>query len=207
MHIVILGPQGSGKSTMADLLAKKFRVPHIDGGQLLRTEIAQGTVIGRRIAEPMRKGELIPSEIVNEVMRQRLSKTDCAKGYVFDGYPREIPEAEFLDGIAPPDAVIVLKIPDVLAVKRLAARRVCQGCTAPLYGMLKDIRKACGSCGGKLVQREDDKPAIVRRRLKIYHKATEPVIAYYKERGIAHSVDAKGGVKTVFTRILKTLAK
>jgi len=207
MRIVLLGPQGSGKSVQAERLSRKLKIPHIDGGQLLRNEVARKTAIGKRIAKPMKQGQLIPSAIVNKVMAKRLAKPDCRKGFIFDGYPRELPEAKFLDSVANPDVVIVLDIPDSLAVKRIAARRVCIGCTTPLYGLPKDIRKSCGSCGGKMMQRDDDKPGPTRMRLRLYHKKTEPVIRYYEEQGIAQCIDASGTIEAVFKKILRSLRK
>lgn len=205
MNIIILGPQGSGKGTQADLLSKHFKIPHIDGGQLLRNEIAQKTEIGKKIAGPIKRGELIPSEIMDDIIRNRIAQPDCAKGFVFDGYPRQLEEAEFLDSITDIDAVIILDIPDELAVKRLAARRICVGCTVPLYGETKDIKKPCEACGGKLEQREDDKPAAVKRRLELYHEQTEPLIEYYRPRGIVHVVDGSKAIQPVFKAILKEL--
>jgi adenylate kinase len=207
MRIILLGPQGSGKSVQAERLSTKLNLPHIDGGQLLRNEVSRKTAIGKRIAKPMKQGQLIPSSIVNKVMAKRLAKPDCRKGFIFDGYPRELPEAKFLDSMARPDKVIVLDVPDSLAVKRIASRRVCIGCTTPLYGLPKDIRRSCGACGGKMIQREDDKPGPTKRRLQLYHKKTEPVIRYYEKLGIVKRIDASGSIGVVFKKVLQNVTQ
>lgn len=202
-----MGPQGSGKGTQADLLSKKFGIPHIDGGQLLREQVARKTAIGRRIAAVLRRGGLVPSGVIDNIIRRRLAKPDCRKGFVLDGYPREVEEAEFLDRIAKLDRVVVLDIPDSLAVKRLSARRVCIGCPVPLYGLPKIIGRKCAKCGGRLVQRDDDKPKAVRRRLQLYHKETVPVIEHYERLGIVRRVDASKSIPVVFKEVLKALSR
>jgi adenylate kinase len=206
MKLVLLGPQGSGKGTQADLLSTRYAVPHIDVGSILREHIAKKTDIGKQIEGPMKRGELLPHKVIDQVVEERLAQPDCAKGFVLDGYPRQLEEAEFLDGTTDIDAVIILDIPDELAVKRLAARRVCIGCTVPLYGLPAEIGPKCEECNGKLVQREDDKPAAVKKRLEAYHDETEPLIEYYKPRGIVHVIDADGTVEEVFKRVMKALS-
>lgn len=206
MRIVILGPQGSGKGTQADILSKHFGIPHVDVGQLLREHVAKNTDTGRKLKGPMERGELLPHELIDPIVEERLAQPDCDKGFVIDGYPRQIEEAEFLDTIADLDAVIVLEIPDAESVRRLTARRVCEGCAVPLYGLPVDIGQKCGACGGKLVQRDDDKPEAVKRRLKLYHEETEPLLEYYKPRGIVHQIDGQGAVQAVFKRILAELS-
>ncbi len=206
MRIVIIGPQGSGKGTQADLISKRFNIPHIDAGQILRDHIAKRTELGRRIEGAMKKGRLLPYKIVNEVIKQRISEPDCKNGFVLDGYPRQLEEAEFLDSISDIDSVIVLDVPDEVAVQRLSARRVCVGCRIPLYGLPEEIGNACSECGGKLEQREDDKPEAVRNRLRIYHETTEPLIEYYKPRRIVHRIDGTGAVEEVFKRIMQELS-
>lgn len=201
-----MGPQGSGKGTQADLLSKRFSVPHVDAGQLLREEVAKGTAIGKRVEHALKTGVMVPHDAPDELIKERLSQPDCAKGFVLDGYPRQLPQAEFLDEIADLDAVIVLDISDALAVERLSARRVCEGCTVPIYGLFKDIKQQCGECGGKLVQREDDKPAPIKKRLKAYHEITEPLVEYYKPRDIVRRIDADGTVEEVFKRIMAALS-
>jgi adenylate kinase len=205
MRIVILGPQGSGKGTQADLLSRHFKIPHIDVGQLLREHIARKTEFGKKIEAPMRKGELLPHEVVDAVVEERIENPDCKNGFIIDGYPRELGEAEFLDSINGLDAVVVLEIPDELAVERISKRRVCVGCDVPLYGLPEDIGKKCAACGGILKQREDDKPEAVRKRLEVYHEETEPLIDYYKPRDIVRRIDGQGEVRDVFKRILKEL--
>ncbi len=205
MKIVILGPQGSGKGTQADLLSRHFGIPHIDVGQLLREQVAQKTEAGNKLKGPMERGELLPHGLIDPIVEERLGRPDCGKGFIIDGYPRQLEEAEFLDTIAAVDAVIALDIPDDLAVKRLSARRVCQGCVAPLYGLPAEIGQKCRACGGRLVQRDDDKPAAVKKRLEMYHEETEPLLEYYRPRNVLHAVDAKGGVQEVFQRILSGL--
>ncbi len=206
MRIAILGPQGSGKGTQADLVSKRYSIPHIDAGQILRDQIAKKTALGKKIEGAMRRGQLLPHQLVNEVIKQRLSQQDCRKGFVLDGYPRQLEEAEFLDSIADIDAVIFIDVPDEIAVKRLSARRVCVGCKIPLYGLPEEIGKACRECGGRLEQREDDKPDAVRNRLRIYHETTEPLKEYYKPRGILHVIDGTGTVEEVFNKIMQELS-
>ncbi len=205
MRIIVLGPQGSGKSIQADLLAKHFKVPHIDVGQLLRDHIARKTAIGKKIKKVMKKGELLPSDIVNTLVKKRLAQPDCNKGFIFDGYPRELVEAEFLDDNAHIDLVISLDIPDDLAIKRISERMLCIGCTVPLYGLPEKIGKDCKACGGKLEQREDDKPEAVKKRLRIYHDVTEPLIEYFRPRDIVHNIDGTGTVEVVNKRIMKSI--
>jgi len=206
MKFIILGPQGSGKGTQADLLATRFGIPHLDIGQILREHIANKTPIGKKIEAAMKKGELLPSDVVNKVVETRLEQEDCTDGFVLDGYPRELNEAEFLDELTDIDAVVMLDIPDEVAVKRLSARRVCIGCIAPLYGLPKDIGKECASCNGKLAQREDDKPDVVKKRLEVYHEETEPLVEYYRPRHIVHVVDGQGTIEEVFRRIMTALS-
>jgi adenylate kinase len=206
MKFIILGPQGSGKGTQADLLATRFGIPHLDIGQILREHIANKTPIGKNIEAAMKKGELLPSDIVNKVVEERLEQEDCTDGFVLDGYPRELNEAEALDELTDIDAVVMLDIPDEVAVKRLSARRVCIGCTAPLYGLPKDIGKECSSCNGKLAQRDDDQPEVVKKRLEVYHEETEPLVEYYRPRGIVHKVDGQGTIEDVFRRIMTVIS-
>jgi adenylate kinase len=205
MKLVILGPQGSGKGTQADLLSRHFKIPHIDVGQLLREHVAQKTEFGKKIEGPMKRGELLPHDVVDLIVEARLENPDCKKGFVIDGYPRQLEEAEFLDSITKLDAVILLDIPDELAVERISRRRVCVGCDVPLYGLPEDIGKKCIACGGALKQREDDKPEAVRKRLEVYHEETEPLIDYYKPRDIVRKIDGRGEVRDVFKLILKEM--
>ncbi len=201
MKIAVIGSQGSGKGTQADLISKRFSIPHIDTGSLLREHVAKKTGIGKKIEKPMMTGELVPVEYVDEVIRQRLSMPDAKKGFVLDGYPRQLEEAEFLDSIAEIDAVIVIEVPDDVGVKRISGRRTCKKCGA-VFG---SDAKTCSECGGELFQRKDDREEIVRERLKHYHEETEPLLDYYKPRGIVHKIDGTGSVEEVFKAIMQEL--
>ncbi len=207
MKVIILGPPGAGKGTQAERVSKQLGLPHIDFGAILRDHIARKTEIGKKIEKPISRGELIPSDIMDKIVQERIAQPDCKKGFVFDGYPRQLEEAKFLDSITDLDAVIILDIPDELAVKRLSARRLCVGCPTPLYGLLKDIGKACTKCSGKLVQRDDDKPEAIKKRLELYHEETEPLIEYYKPRNIVHIVDGTGTIQEGLKRILDALGE
>jgi adenylate kinase len=207
MRIVILGAQGSGKGTQAELLSKKLGVPHIDAGQLLREEIAKKTVFGKSIEGLMRRGELLPHKLIDDFMQKRLSQPDCRDGFVLDGYPRHLEEAEFLDSIEEIDAVVFLQVPDELVFERVSKRRVCKKCLMPVYGSPGIMKTKCGKCRGTLVQREDDKPKALERRLRIYHEVTEPLIEYYKPRSIVRVIDASGSVRPVFKKILEELGE
>ena len=183
MRIVILGPQGSGKGTQANLLSAKLKIPHIDAGQLLRDEVAKGTVIGKKIKAKMERGELINPSIAPKIVGTRLVKGDCRTGFILDGFPRDVKQAMLLEKTTAIDAVIELEVNDSLAVKRLTNRLQCMKCDT-IYGITIRPKKKglCDNCGGKLVKRKDDTPALIKRRLRLYHKVTEPLINYFKAK-------------------------
>jgi adenylate kinase len=202
VKIVIMGPQGSGKGTQADLISKRFSSPHIDTGSLLREHVAKKTEIGKIIEKPMMKGDLVPPEQVDKIIHLRLEEPDAKKGFVLDGYPRQLEQAEFLDSVTGIDAVIVVDVPDDISVKRISGRRTCKKCAA-VFG--PDAKK-CADCDGELFQRKDDKPEIVKTRLVKYHEETEPLIEYYTPREIVHVIDGTGTVEEVFKKIMQVLS-
>ncbi|MBI4141061.1 nucleoside monophosphate kinase [Candidatus Woesearchaeota archaeon] len=206
MRIVILGPQGSGKGTQANLLSEKLKLPHIDAGQLLRDEAEKNTVIGKNIKSTMERGELIAPSIAPKILLKRLAKNDCKNGFILDGFPRDVGQAKMLGKITRVDVVVELKVSDALAIKRLSNRWQCMRCDT-VYGITLLPKKSglCDKCGGKLVRRKDDTPALIKKRLKLYHKVTEPVMDYFKKQNKLVSVDASVPVGVAFKKILALL--
>lgn len=208
-HIVILGPQGGGKGTQAMRLARRFRIPHISTGDVLRQEIASGSVLGKKIASIINKGNLVPSAMSNAAMKARLSQPDCRFGWIADGYPRRVDQATFLHRFQKPNVVIVLELTDQAAIRRLTGRRVCaQG---HVYHLQHDPpQKKRGHCdhdGLPLKQRDDDTPSAIRKRLHIYHHETIPVIEWYHRKKIVVTIDAHPPIPAVYRDILKHLKK
>ena len=193
---VVLGAQASGKGTQAEILSKKFKIPIIGMGALLRAESRRKTPRGRLIHSIIRTGKFVPFQITNKLIKNQISRPAARRGFVIDGYPRHIVQAKFLSQIAPGIRVILIKISDTEAKKRIAGRRVCAKC-GDIYNLIADVPKkrgVCNSCGGRLVLREDDQPKIVKARLKLFHQETEPVLKYFARRG--ELIEA-GGAKTI----------
>jgi adenylate kinase len=186
MRIVILGPPGSGKGTYSSRLSARLGIPHISTGDIFREEIKSGSELGRRISEYVSNGRLVPDDTVNKVMEKRLSKEDCGRGFILDGYPRTIQQAEFLDRLSKIDVVINLNVPDEVIVRRLSSRLICKKCGA-IYNKITlppKVDGVCDKCGGELYQREDDKPEVVRERIKIYKKEVAPLLEHYRKAGV-----------------------
>lgn len=198
MNIIILGPQGSGKGTQAQLLKEKYGWNHISTGDLYRQGIQNKDPKILKMKEHVDKGGFMPDKFVMKLVEENLSK----EGNIFDGFPRTLTQAEALDEIAQVDLVIELKMPDELAVKRLSARRQCKDCRA-IFGEESQPRKpgVCNRCGGQLFQREDDKPETIKKRLEKYHDETEPLLEYYRPRKIVHTVDASKSIEEEFKDI------
>jgi len=183
MKLIIFGPPGSGKGTYASRLASKLEIASVSTGDLFREAIKQGTDLGRRVSDFLNRGELVPDEITIEVVKERISRPDCKKGFILDGYPRTLEQAEALDKVARIDVIIRLIVPEWIIVERLSNRRICRNCGA-IYNLkyLKPKREGvCDKCGGELYQREDDTPKVIKERLKVYEHQTQPLIDYYKD--------------------------
>lgn len=207
MRLVILGPQGSGKGTQAKLLSDKLHIPHITTGEIFRKKIASKTQEAQEIASLINKGKLVPDEIVNQVVYEALEK-EGAFGFILDGYPRNINQAKFLDGVIEIDHVIEIWISDSESIRRLTQRRSCSLCGV-IYSLNSKPPKVdgvCNDCGGRLIIREDDYPEAIEKRLEIYHRETEAVVEYYKNKGLLHKVDGMGTIEEVFKRIEKALS-
>lgn len=212
MKIIMLGAPGAGKGTQAKKIAEVCSIPHISTGDIFRANIKQGTELGAKANEYMEKGLLVPDELVCDLVVDRIQQADCEKGFILDGFPRTIPQAEALtnalDAIGQNmDYAINIEVPDENIVNRMAGRRACVGCGAT-YHIVNNPSKVegvCDICGEKLILRKDDNPETVLNRLKVYHEQTQPLIEYYKAKGILAEVDGTQDMDKVFKDILKTL--
>jgi adenylate kinase len=214
MRIIMLGAPGAGKGTQAKRIAEKYNVPHISTGDIFRENIKNGTELGNKAQAYMEAGDLVPDELVLELIMDRFEKEDCANGYVLDGFPRTIPQAEALDEALDAkgqtiDNVIDVDVPDENIIKRMAGRRTCAHCGAifHLEHMPPKIEGKCDQCGGHLMMREDDLPDTVIARLKTYHEQTQPLKDYYGAKGLVHSVDGTQYREVVFGEVVKILGE
>ena len=208
MKLSRLGPPGAGKGTQAEILTKKLGIPTISTGNILRAAVKNGTPVGLKAKEYMDAGKLVPDEVIIGVISERLAEADCQNGFILDGVPRTIPQAEALEkaGISF-DAVVSIEISDEEIVERMAGRRVCTACGAPYHvkNMPPKVEGVCDACGGKLEARADDKPEVVRDRLQVYHKETAPLKDFYAARNLLKTVDNQPTVAETTTAILNAL--
>ncbi len=192
MRLVFIGPPGIGKGTYASILSKKYGIPHISTGDIFREEIARGSELGKKVKEYVEKGLLVPDDIVIEVVKQRLSQPDCQKGFILDGFPRTLKQAEALDQITKIDAAVLFQAPVEVIIERVSGRLVCPKCGAIYHVKWRPPKKpgVCDLCGAQLVRRKDDEPEVVRRRYEIYLQTFTPIIEYYRRKGLLIEVDA-----------------
>jgi adenylate kinase len=206
-RIIIVGPQGSGKGTQAEFLAAQLNVPNISTGHLFRSEVEAKTPFGLEIAEKMKDGVLIDDEIINKLIAKRLSEPDCANGFLLDGYPRTLPQAEFLDTVAAPDCVLEIDITDEVATKRLSNRLTCPKCGRVYHPEFKPPREAgkCDVCGTTLIIRPDDTPEATERRLAKYRDEVSDLLIYYGKKGVLFKIDGEPAIEEVRKDIFKKL--
>jgi adenylate kinase len=211
MRIILLGPPGSGKGTQGERISDTYGFPHFSTGDLLREAVEKGTELGRRAKAVMNRGELVSDDVVIELINERIQKKDSESGYILDGFPRNIRQARSLDQIDPERGEIALDIQvgDEEVIDRLSSRRICSRCGA-VYNLKQhppDDPDFCDSCGGKLNQRDDDRPEVIKNRLRVYHERTEDLVDFYKHKGAYHGVDGTGDIVAVFKRIKTALDK
>lgn len=214
MRIIMLGAPGAGKGTQAKMIADKYAIPHISTGDIFRANIKNGTELGKKAKAFMDQGALVPDELVVDLVADRVKQDDCTKGYVLDGFPRTIPQAEALDACLAGmgqkiDYAIDVDVPDENIVTRMSGRRACVGCGATyhmVYAPTK-VEGVCDRCGEKLILRDDDKPETVLKRLSVYHEQTQPLIDYYNGKGCLKTVDGTKDMKDVFGDICTILGE
>ena len=207
MNIILLGAPGSGKGTMAQKLTSELNIPQISTGDIFRKNLKEETPLGLQIKDILSSGGLVPDEITIEIVKNRLADPDCAHGYILDGFPRSIGQAEALDTFQKIDCAINLDVDNETVVKRLSGRRFCPDCSGTFHVSSLSNAEKCPNCGGKLIIRPDDSEATVRERLRVYEQNTFPLIEYYAKRGKLITVDGNGGIDVVYDRILKALHK
>lgn len=212
MKIIMLGAPGAGKGTQAKMIAEKYGLPHISTGDIFRANIKNGTELGKEAKEYMDKGLLVPDELTVRLLLDCVAQDDCKNGYVLDGFPRTIPQAEVLDEKLSElgekvDYAINVDVPDENIVNRMSGRRACLNCGATYHIVSIPPKKEgiCDVCGSELVLRDDDKPETVQNRLKVYHEQTQPLIDFYEKKGVLRSVDGTLPMEEVFTAITKIL--
>ena len=212
MKIIMLGAPGAGKGTQALRIAEKYNLPHISTGDIFRSNIKNGTELGKKARSYMDQGLLVPDELTCDLVVDRITKDDCKNGYILDGFPRTIPQAEALTRALEQlgtkiDFAIDVDVPDENIVKRMSGRRACPSCGATYHIEFAKPAKEdiCDVCGEKLIIREDDKPETVQKRLDVYHSQTQPLIDYYQKKGVLHTVDGTREMKEVFGAIEQIL--
>ena len=191
MKVILLGAPGSGKGTHAGRICEKYGIPHISTGDIFRMNIRGNTPLGIKAKSYISKGELVPDQLVIDLVKDRLSQADCANGYVLDGFPRTVAQADALAEFSSVDAAIEFVLDDSVIIERVVGRRMCE-CGATYHVSLLGGRTDCPKCGGKLYQREDDKEETIKNRLEVYVKETAPLIGYYKEKGLLKELDCNG---------------
>ena len=212
MKIIMLGAPGAGKGTQAKMLAEKYGIPHISTGDIFRANIKNGTELGAKAKEYMDKGLLVPDELVVDLIMDRFKADDCKNGYILDGFPRTIPQAEALDAALAAngekiDYAVNVEVPDENIVNRMSGRRACVGCGATYHLVYAPTKTEgiCDVCGKELILRDDDKPETVQKRLNVYHEQTQPLIDYYTKAGILKTVDGTVDINDVFAAIVEIL--
>ena len=212
MKIVMLGAPGAGKGTQAKMIAAKYQIPHISTGDIFRANIKNGTELGKKAKSYMDQGLLVPDELTVDLVIDRLAQDDCKNGYILDGFPRTIPQAEALAAALAKlgekmDYAIDVDVPDENIVSRMSGRRACTGCGATYHIVYNPSKKGecCEVCGEKLILRDDDKPETVQKRLNVYHGQTQPLIDYYTKQSILRTVDGTQDMNDVFAEIVKIL--
>lgn len=206
MNIIFLGAPGAGKGTQAEIVAEKYNIPTISTGNIIREALKNGTEMGLKAKEFIEAGQLVPDEVVIGIIKERLAKGDCDDGFILDGFPRTIPQAEALDAMGIIiDKVVDIEVPDEAIAERMTGRRVCPDCGASYHIVNKQPKTEgiCDSCGAQLVQRKDDAPETVADRLKVYHDQTEPLKGYYESKGKLRTVEGIGAVAEITARVLK----
>lgn len=208
MNIIFLGAPGAGKGTQAEIVSKKFSIPTVSTGNIIRAALKDETEMGLKAKEYIEAGKLVPDDVVIGIIKDRLSESDCAKGFILDGFPRTIPQAKALDdmGIVI-DKVIDIEVADENIAKRMSGRRVCKSCGSSYHTEYKKPAKegVCNACGGELVRRKDDAPETVLERLKVYHEETEPLKEYYASKGKLVIVEGQEEVSDTTALTLKAL--
>jgi len=217
MKLIFLGPPGVGKGTYASRIGPKLGIPHISTGDLLRNEIKAETELGKKAKEFMDAGNLVPDQLVIDMLKKRIGKPDAMNGFILDGFPRTIPQAEALDKTIDIDIVVNIIQKDEIIIKKISARRVCRKC-GEIYNIvhikyggidmppiLPKVEGVCDKCGGELYQRDDDKESVVRDRLEVYKKQTAPLIKFYRDKGIVVDIDVVGGPDVVVPEIIEAI--
>ena len=212
MKIIMLGAPGAGKGTQAKKIAGKYQIPHISTGDIFRANIKNGTELGNKAKSYMDQGMLVPDELTCDLVVDRIAQDDCANGYVLDGFPRTIPQAEALEAALDKrgekiDYAINVEVPDENIINRMGGRRACVGCGATYHVVYNapKVENVCDVCQGELVLRDDDKPETVQKRLSVYHAQTQPLIDYYQAEGVLAEVDGTQDIDVVFQDITKIL--
>lgn len=212
MKIIMLGAPGAGKGTQAKRIAEKYTIPHISTGDIFRANIKEGTELGKKAKTYMDQGLLVPDELVVDLVVDRVQQSDCSNGYVLDGFPRTIPQAESLDAALAKlndkvDYAINVEVPDENIIKRMSGRRACVACggTYHIEHIPPKVEGICDTCGKELVLRDDDKPETVTKRLNVYHEQTQPLIDYYTTKNVLAEVDGTKDMEEVFQDIVKVL--
>lgn len=214
MKIIMLGAPGAGKGTQADKICAKYNIPHISTGDIFRANIKNNTELGQKAKSYMDKGELVPDELVVDLVVDRIKADDCTNGYVLDGFPRTIPQAEALDAALAAindkvDYAINVEVPDENIINRMSGRRACVACGATYHivHIPTKVEGVCDKCGADLILRDDDKPETLKNRLNVYHEQTQPLIDYYTAKNVLHEVDGTKAMEDVFSSIVSILGE
>ncbi len=202
MNVIFLGPPGAGKGTQAQRVCAALEIPQISTGDILRRAMKEGTPTGLKAKAFVEAGKLVPDEVIIDIVRERLAQEDCQRGYILDGFPRTVPQAEALEGIAHIDAVIDLDVADEVLIERLSGRRVCLKCGATYHVSRLNGETKCANCGEELVQRKDDSAETVLNRLNVYHDQTAPLVDFYQKKGLLKVIDGAQDMETIFAAIM-----